>query len=89
VFKKQFREPSFLRHADIQTSVCTFVLVNSETRREEHDAALREAKFPAQAEKSRATYDRAKSATSGGRGVVILERNADEDALQEVIWKAQ
>ena len=53
---------------------------------DQDDASLREAKLPAQAEKSRAAHHRSECVTSGGRGAVVRAWNADEDAQQEVIW---
>ena len=52
---------------------------------DENYAALREAVFLAQAEELRATNDRAKGATRGGRRVVIVKGDADQHALQDVV----
>ena len=53
---------------------------------DENHAALREAVLPAQAQEPRATNDRAKGATRGGRRVVVVAGNAQQYALQDVVW---
>ena len=55
------------------------------TMTDENYAALREAVLPAQPEEPRATNDRAKGPTRGGRRVVIVAGNAQQHALQDVV----
>ena len=51
---------------------------------DDDDATLAEAKISAERGKLRATYDRAKGSTGCGGRAVIVEGDADKDALQEV-----
>ena len=53
---------------------------------DENYAALREAIASAERWKTRATNDRAKGATRGGRRVVVVAGNAQQYALQDVVW---
>ena len=53
---------------------------------DESYAALREAVLPAQPKEPWATNDRAKGATRGGRRVVVVAGNAQQYALQDVVW---
>ena len=53
---------------------------------DENYASLREAVLPAQPEEPWATNDRAKGPTRGGRRVVVVEGDAQQHALQDVVW---
>jgi hypothetical protein len=56
---------------------------------DENDAPLREAVLAAQAQELRATNDRAKSPTRGSRRVVIVEGDAQQHALQDVVGQGR
>ena len=55
------------------------------TLADENYAPLREAVLPAQPDEPRATNDVAKGATRGGRRVVVVEGDAQQYALQDVV----
>jgi len=53
---------------------------------DENYASLREAVLPAQPEEPRATNHVTKGPTRGGRRVLIVEGDAQQHALQDVVW---